>query len=71
MGIEVSRFGASIGRYAAFWSRDIDKGIHADIREVLGDKTVTSRARVCETTFGGTRACRPGRLPGTGARRGF
>jgi len=54
-GMEASRFGASIGRYAAFWNRDIDKGLDDNLVESLSDRTATSPARALETTFSGYR----------------
>jgi hypothetical protein len=54
-GMEARRFGASIWRHAAFWNRDVDKGIYADVLEVLIDNTATPLAQVVNTTFWGYR----------------
>ena len=52
-GMPASRFGARISRYAAFWNRDIDKGIDANLLQILTDRTATPPARVLEMTFSG------------------
>jgi len=54
-GMEARRFGASIGRYSAFWNRDVDKGLDDTLLQSLMDRTATPPARVLETTFSGYR----------------
>ena len=54
-GMEACRFGASVGRYSAFWSRDIDKGLDDHLLQVLIDHTATPPARVLKTTVSGYR----------------
>jgi len=65
-GMEAGRFGASIWRHAAFWNRDIDKGIDDNVLQVLSDHTATPPARVLETTLSGYRGFPARELYGNG-----
>ncbi len=49
------RFCFSVWRHAAFWNRDIDKGIYGEVLEVLIDKTATPLTRALHTTLWGYR----------------
>jgi hypothetical protein len=61
-GTGPQRFCARVWEHTAFWSRDIDKGLYADVLEVLSAKTATPRARVRETTWRGYRGLPAGTL---------
>jgi hypothetical protein len=52
-GMVPHRFCATLWRHAAFWDRDIDKGIDDDLLRVLADKTATPLAHVLATTVRG------------------
>jgi hypothetical protein len=52
-GRDPQRFCTRVWGHTAFWSRDIDKGLYADVLEVLSAKTATPWTRVFETTLAG------------------
>lgn len=65
-GTDPQRFCARVWGHPACWSRDIDKGLYADVLEVLSAKTATPHARVLETTWWGYRGLPAGVLSGNG-----
>jgi TniQ len=65
-GRDPQRFCARVWGHTAFWSRDIDKGLYADVLEVLSAKTATPRTRVFETTLAGYRSVLARELSGYG-----
>jgi hypothetical protein len=70
-GTDPQRFCARVWGHTAFWSRDIDKGLYADVLEVLSTKTATPRARVFETTWQAYRGLPARELSGQRRSPGF